>query len=194
MSDSLLTPYELFQRKDSPNYWMRFSVRGKGQVRVGLKTADPEKAAERAKVEHLRYQLRAEDGKFASPKTFEKIAKAYLDDLNRQVELGIKKEYRQQSDGHAVRDFLIPFFGKDRIETITEAKISSSSAGGNPTGSMDPAKASRSASTNVTAGAIFRRSSGRCQRRTRSAATARCSATCSDLPLRTEKSAVRTFP
>jgi len=123
MSDSLLTPYELYQRKDSPNYWMRFSVRGKGQVRVGLKTTDPAEAAERAKVEHLRYQLRAEDGKFASPKTFEKIAKAYLDDLNRQVELGIKKEYRQQSDGHAVRDFLIPFFGKDRIETITEAKI-----------------------------------------------------------------------
>lgn len=25
MSDSLLTPYELFQRKDSPNYWMRFT-------------------------------------------------------------------------------------------------------------------------------------------------------------------------
>lgn len=123
MSDSLLTPYELFQRKDSPNYWMRFSVRGKGQVRIGLKTADPGQAEERAKIEHLRYQLRAEDGKFASPKTFEKIAKAYLDDLNRQVELGIKKEYRQQSDGHAVRDFLIPFFGKDRIETITEAKI-----------------------------------------------------------------------
>lgn len=94
MSDSLLTPYELFQRKDSPNYWMRFSVRGKGQVRIGLKTADAGQAEERAKIEHLR-----------------------------QVELGIKKEYRQQSDGHAVRDFLIPFFGKDRIEAITEAKI-----------------------------------------------------------------------
>uniref|UniRef100_UPI0037C104A8 tyrosine-type recombinase/integrase n=1 Tax=Devosia sp. TaxID=1871048 RepID=UPI0037C104A8 len=123
MDEPLLTPFELYQRKDSPNYWMRFSVKGKGQVRIGLKTPVREEAEARAATEHLRYQLRAEDWKFSSPKTFEKTATAYVKDLESQVSLGLKKPYRATSEGHVVRDYLIPFFGRDRIEGITEAKV-----------------------------------------------------------------------
>lgn len=123
MDEPLLTPFELYQRKDSPNYWMRFSVKGKGQVRIGLKTPVREEAEKRATTEHLRYQLRAEDGKFSSPKTFEKSALAYLEDLSKQVALGLKKPYRNQADVHIVRDFLVPFFGKDRIDAITEMRV-----------------------------------------------------------------------
>lgn len=123
MDEPLLTPFEIYRRKDSPNYWMRFSLVGKGQVRIGLKTPDEDVARKRAETEHLRYQLRAEDGKFSSPKTFDKIARDYIDDLSKQVELGLKKPYREQSEPHVARDYLIPFFGKDRIDAISEARI-----------------------------------------------------------------------
>jgi hypothetical protein len=62
MDAQLLTPFEIYRRKDSPNYWMRFSILGKGQVRIGLKTPDAEIAQKRAETEHMRYQLSAEDG------------------------------------------------------------------------------------------------------------------------------------
>lgn len=123
MDAPLLTPFEIYRRKDSPNYWMRFSVLGKGQVRIGLKTPDADLAQKRAETEHLRYQLRAEDGKFSSPLTFEKAAKAYLADLEKQVALGLKKPYREGSETHVTKDYLIPFFGRDRIDNISEARI-----------------------------------------------------------------------
>lgn len=123
MDEQLLTPFEIYRRKDSPNYWMRFSVVGKGQVRIGLKTPDKEVAQKRAETEHLRYQLRAEDGKFSSPKTFDKLAREYIADLEKQVALGLKKPYRERSEAHVVRDYLVPFFGKDRIDGISEARV-----------------------------------------------------------------------
>jgi len=52
LASELLTDYELYRRKDSANYWMRFSVKGKGQVRISLKTSDPDEADIRAKREH----------------------------------------------------------------------------------------------------------------------------------------------
>lgn len=123
MSEQLLTPFEVYRRKDSANFWMRFSVKGKGQVRLALKTSDPDEALEKATKEHLRYQLRAEDGRFSSPKIFERVARDYVTDIKKQVELKLKKDYRGQSDPHVVERYLIPFFGKERIDNIGEARV-----------------------------------------------------------------------
>ncbi len=123
LASELLTDYEIYRRADSANYWMRFSVKGKGQVRLSLKTSDVDEAEIRAKREHLRYQLRAEDGHLATSKPFHTVAKEYADSIAGQIKLGLKKDYRAQQDPQIIKRYLIPFFGKDRIDNISESRI-----------------------------------------------------------------------
>jgi integrase len=123
LASELLTDYELYKRKDSANYWMRFSVKGKHQVRLSLKTSDPDEAEIRAKREHLRYQIRAEDGHLATSKPFHVVAQEYADSIEGQIKLGLKKDYRAQQDPQVIKRYLIPFFGKDRIDSISASRI-----------------------------------------------------------------------
>ncbi|MDP2780919.1 hypothetical protein, partial [Devosia sp.] len=108
MASDLLTDYELYKRKDSANYWMRFSVKGKSQIRLSLKTSDADEAETRAKREHLRYQVRAEDGHLATSKLFHVVAQEYADSIEGQIKLGLKKDYRAQQDPQIIKRYLIP--------------------------------------------------------------------------------------
>jgi integrase len=121
----LVTPFELYERKPGGNWWMRFSIKGQRQVRIGLKTADKAAAQARAAKEHLRYQLRAEEGQFTAPAKFKKLAQRYLENLDAEVKIGLKKEYRGQSDRHVIERYLIPFFGDYRVDQITTRLVRS---------------------------------------------------------------------
>ena len=122
---NLLTDYELFQRKNSKNWWMRFSIRGKGQERISLKTSDRALAERLARDEYYRYQVRAEDGIFTAPAKFERIAKDYLTYVRKQVEQGHMKPYRNVNDKQVIERYLVPFFGTYRLSQITTPLIKS---------------------------------------------------------------------
>ena len=51
------------------------------------------------------------------------MAQEYADSIAGQVKLGLKKDYRAQQDPQIIKRYLIPFFGKDRIDNITESRI-----------------------------------------------------------------------
>ena len=102
---------------------MRFSVRGHGQVRLSLQTDDPVEAERRARREHLRYQLRAEDGTYSPPKRFAHVATEYMRELERRVKLGLTKPYRTKNEPAIINRYLIAFFGNHQIDAITELMI-----------------------------------------------------------------------
>jgi len=118
-----VTEFKLYRRKDSPNYSMRFSVRGHGQVRIALQTDDLVEAESRARREHLRYQLRAEDGTYSPPKRFDLVANEYIADLENRVKFGLLKPYRAANEPAIIRRYIIGFFGQRQIDAITESLI-----------------------------------------------------------------------
>lgn len=78
MLDSQKPQYVVFQRPDSPNYWVRFSIPGQGQKRIGLKTPDITEAARRAEREYQRALWSAEEGILPGKTSFDKVARQYL--------------------------------------------------------------------------------------------------------------------
>jgi len=74
MNDSQKSPYVVFQRADSPNYWVRFSIPGHGQKRIGLKTPDLTEANKLAEREYNRAVWSAEEGILPGKTSFDSLA------------------------------------------------------------------------------------------------------------------------
>ncbi|MEP1207823.1 MAG: hypothetical protein ABJM29_13020 [Rhizobiaceae bacterium] len=123
MSNEYVTDFILYRRKDSPNYCMRFTVRGHGQVRMSLQTDDPVEAERKARREHLRYQIRAEDGTYSPPKRFAAVADEYIRELEKRVRLGLIKPYRATNEPAIISRYISGYFGNHQIDTITEAMV-----------------------------------------------------------------------
>jgi integrase len=119
---SAKTPYEVFQRADSANWWMRFSLPGQGQIRVGLKTRDPDEAAKKAATEYQRAVFQAEHNLLPGKMSFDKVAMRFLDSIYAAHEQ--KKAHATYISHKGVIDrYLIPHFGKTPIAAITEPKL-----------------------------------------------------------------------
>lgn len=116
-------PYELFQRKDSPNWWMRFSIAGHGQKRIGLKTRDFELARVLAEREYQKAVWSAEAGVLQGKTSFSKLAQQYLDRLDRLRVADPKKDTKYFHDKGIIDRYLVPYFGKKTITSITHAKV-----------------------------------------------------------------------
>jgi integrase len=119
---SAKTPYEVFQRADSANWWMRFSLPGQGQIRLGLKTRDPDEAAKKAATEYQRAVFQAEHNLLPGKMSFDKVARRFLDSIEAPAEQ--KKAHATYVSHKGVIDrYLIPHFGKMPIAAITEPKL-----------------------------------------------------------------------
>ena len=116
-------PYELFQRKDSPNWWMRFSITGHGQKRIGLKTPDFELARVLAEREYQKAVWSAEAGVLQGKTSFSKLAQQYLDRLDRLRVTDPKQDTKYFHDKGIIDRYLVPYFGKKTITSITHAKV-----------------------------------------------------------------------
>ena len=78
MSNDTKKPYEVFLRKGSANYWMRFSLPGQGQIRIGLKTPDKTSAEVKAAGEYQKAVWQAEHNILPGKMSFDKLAEAFL--------------------------------------------------------------------------------------------------------------------
>lgn len=116
-------PYELFQRPDSPNWWMRFSITGHGQKRIGLKTPDFELACVLAEREYQKAVWSAEAGVLQGKTSFSKLAQQYLDRLDRLRITDPKQDTKYFHDKGIIDRYLVPYFGKKTITSITHAKV-----------------------------------------------------------------------
>src|SRR5690606_3013297 len=116
-------PYELFQRKDSPNWWMRFSIKGHGQKRIGLKTPDFELARVLAEREYQKAVWSAEAGVLQGKTSFNKLAEQYLDRLDKLSQTNPKHRTKYHHDKGIIDRYLIPYFGKKTVTSITHARV-----------------------------------------------------------------------
>ncbi|SDG53551.1 hypothetical protein [Pelagibacterium luteolum] len=123
MAKTEATEPKVFQRKDSPNYWVRFSIKGQGQIRMPLGTADEAEALQLAQREHQRAVLRAEEGLLAVKSSFEKVAREYSADLKAQVAAGEAKPYVERDYPPIIERYFIAYFGKRPIDAITSGEI-----------------------------------------------------------------------
>jgi hypothetical protein len=78
LNDSQEFPYIVFQRADRPNCWVRFSIAGHDQKRIGLKTADLTEANKLAEREYNRAVWGAEEGICPGKTSFDSLARRYL--------------------------------------------------------------------------------------------------------------------
>jgi integrase len=115
-------PYEVFKRTDSANWWMRFSLRQQGQIRLPLKTPDHEEALRKAGTEYQRAVFQAEHDLLPGKMSFDKVALGFLDSI--KADLTNKKAHATWVSHKGVIDrYLIPYFGKSPIAGLTEPRL-----------------------------------------------------------------------
>lgn len=124
MSSTHASAPKIFKRKDSPNYWVRFSITGQGQIRLSLGTSDEAEAQRLAQREYQRAVLRAEEGLLAVKSSFEKVAREYIAELKASVKTGAAKPYVQRDYPPVIERYFIVYFGKKPIDAITSGDIS----------------------------------------------------------------------
>ncbi|KQQ24141.1 integrase [Methylobacterium sp. Leaf125] len=115
--------YQLFQRKGSTRWQMRFSVRGQGQLKRSLDTDDRAEAERRADAIWYEATYRAKQGLSAKAHGFEPVAEEFIAQILREVERGERRADQGKSEPAMIRRFFIPYFGSKPIDTINDTDL-----------------------------------------------------------------------
>jgi integrase len=115
--------YQLFQRKGSTRWQMRFSVRGQGQLKRSLDTDDRAEAERRADAIWYEATYRAKQGLSAKAHGFEAVAEEFIAQILREVERGERRADQGKSEPAMIRRFFIPYFGSKPIDTINDTDL-----------------------------------------------------------------------
>ena len=110
--------YQLYQRAGSTNWYVRFSVKGHGQIRKSLETDDREIAEKNAYKVWFEAEHRAKLGLDVKERSFRSVAEQYIDHLAKLVEHGEKPKHVINLDGPTIRRYFIGFFGDKPIDAI----------------------------------------------------------------------------
>lgn len=117
-------PYTVFQRKGTANWWIRFSIKGEGQIQKSLEIADRRDADRRALEVWSEARYRAKLGLTSQTKTFKKVAEEYIERLELEVERGERRAHQLTQFRGIIRRYFIGFFEDLPIDALSEAKIS----------------------------------------------------------------------
>ncbi len=99
-----------------------FHCLGQGQIRLALKTRDPDEAAKKAATEYQRAVFQAEHNLLPGKMSFDKVATRFLRSIEAPVEQK-KAHATHASHKGVIERYLIPHFGKMPIAAITEPKL-----------------------------------------------------------------------
>lgn len=116
-------PYSIFPKDGTRNLWVRFSIKGEGQVRKSLGTSDPELARQKAYEVWFEANYRARNGLKSQTTSFAKAADDFVAMVEREVERGDRPAYHSRDIPPVVRRYFIEFFGKKDIDAIAESDI-----------------------------------------------------------------------
>ena len=114
-------PYAIFQRPGSVVWWVRFSIRGEGQIRKSLGTSDEADARRHAAKLWHEAQYRKENGLRAVQRTFRAVADEFCDHMDGLAERGEVRHDRGDRIRPLVERYFVPFFDKKPIDAITDA-------------------------------------------------------------------------
>lgn len=114
-------PYQVFTR--GATYYVRFSIKGQGQIVKSLGTKDEREAQRKAPMVFGEALHRDSIGLSAKKKKFGQYCDEFLDHLQKRCDNGRIKE-TQRKRHHAVIDrYLRAYFADDNIATITSGKM-----------------------------------------------------------------------
>ncbi|WP_421951064.1 tyrosine-type recombinase/integrase [Pelagibacterium sp.] len=123
MNSNFSQPYSVYRREGTSNWWVRFSIKGEGQIRRSLETSDEIEAQRKAHEIWYEAQYRAKNGMKAKPSSFAKVAEEFIALVEREVERGERPAYHARDVPPVVQRYFVGYFGTKDIATITEADI-----------------------------------------------------------------------
>ncbi|BAQ44486.1 tyrosine-type recombinase/integrase [Methylobacterium aquaticum] len=115
--------FQLFQRKGSAKWQMRFSIRGQGQLKRSLDTDDLREAQRRAEAIWYEATYRAQQGLTARAHTFESVAEEYIAQILREVERGERRADQGKSEPAVIRRYFVGYFGQKPVDAVSEADL-----------------------------------------------------------------------
>jgi len=117
-------PYSIFSKDGTSKLWVRFSIKGEGQVRKSLGTSDPHLAQQKAHEVWFEANYRSRNGLKARTTSFTKAAEDFIAMVEREVERGDRPAYHSRDIPPVIRRYFIEFFGKKDIDAIAESDVS----------------------------------------------------------------------
>lgn len=116
-------PFQLFQREGSRKWWVRFSVRGHGQIRKSLDTIEETEARQRAQRVYYETLYRVENGLTPRVMTFEAVAEEYIAKIEREADRGERTKEQKQKYPGIIRRYFVGFFGARPIDGVTDRDV-----------------------------------------------------------------------
>lgn len=123
MNDMSDLPYAVFSKDGTSKLWVRFSIKGEGQVRKSLGTSDPEVARRKAHEVWYEAHYRSRNGLKSQTTSFTKAADEFIAMVEREVERGDRPAYHVRDVPPVIRRYFIEFFGKRDIDAIAEREV-----------------------------------------------------------------------
>ena len=120
---SAALPFQLFQRAGSANWWVRFSIRGEGQVRRSLETRDRAEAERKAMEVWAEAKHRTKLGLRSQAKRFRDVADEFVAHMQAAVLRGEKNRSQAHNWALKVNRYLVEFFGDREIDAIGQREI-----------------------------------------------------------------------
>ena len=117
-------PYQLFQRKGSAKWWVRFSIKGEPQIRKTLETTDRAEAEQKAQEVWFEAKYRARQGLRSQTRPFKKVADEFLIHMKTAVERGEQSKRRTYEWALKIKRYMSDFFGEKAIDAIGQPEIS----------------------------------------------------------------------
>lgn len=116
-------PYQLYQREGSANWWVRFSIKGEGQIRKSLGTADELEAQRKAAKLWHRAVDRHESGLRPVQRSFRIVAEEFIAHMCGLSCRGEKRADLGKRVEGVVRRYFIPYFESKPIDAISDADV-----------------------------------------------------------------------
>lgn len=113
-------PFQVFQKQAGCNWFVRFSIKGEGQIRKSLSTRDEAEAHRKAAKIYHESVYRAENGMKAVQRSFSAVAEEFIAHMEGLATSGEKYHDKGQRVAGITRRYFIPYFGDKPIETIND--------------------------------------------------------------------------
>lgn len=112
-------PFEIYKQNGSKRWYVRFSIRGQGQQRVALGTADEAEAKQLARALYYENTALAKAGLSVTRKKFAAIAEEFAQSIELDVERGENDAYHARQYAPIVRKYFTGFFGEEQLTNPT---------------------------------------------------------------------------
>ncbi len=116
-------PFVLFQRSGSAKWWVRFSIKGEGQIRKPLGTTDRGHAEQLALEAWAEARHRNKQGLRSQAKTFRAVGTEFITLLQAEAERAERRQFQVDQYRRKIERYFIGFFGDQPMDAMREADV-----------------------------------------------------------------------